>query len=132
MIRYLVDTDVTVDHIRGRRYLPSEIMQRGTAISIISIAELLYGAYKSSNPKKNLQNIDDLLKLGVEVKNLTVEIVDYYAKLKQNLEKAGQRLDEFDLLIGATAKVNTLTLVTRNLKHFQRIKGLKLYAGLLN
>lgn len=129
MIKYLIDTDVAVDHIRGRRYLPSEIIQRGAAISIISIAELFFGAYKSANPKKNLQNIDDLLGLGIEVKNLTVEIIDCFAQLKADLGRAGERLDEFDLLIGACAKVNVLILVTRNIKHFGRIKSLKLYGS---
>lgn len=131
-MRYLIDTDVAVDHIRGRRYLPSEIVKQGTAISIISIAELLYGAYKSANPKKNLRNLDELLGLGIEVKNLNIEIVDVYAQLKAGLERAGERIDEFDLLIGACAKVNALILVTRNIKHFRRIKGLKLYRKLAN
>lgn len=129
MIKYLIDTDVAVDHIRGSRYLPSEIIKKGAAISIISIAELLYGAYKSANPKKNLRNLDELLGLGVEVKNLNIEIVDVYAQLKVDLERAGERIDEFDLLIGACAKVNALNLVTRNIKHFERIKGIKIYGG---
>ncbi len=130
MIKYLVDSDVAVDHIRGRRYLPSEVIEKGSAISIISIAELLYGAYKSANTKENLQNLDELLSLGIEVKNLNIEIVDTYAKLKADLEAEGKRLDEFDLLIGSCAKVNSLTLVTRNVKHFERIKDLKIYGEL--
>lgn len=127
MIKYLIDTDVAVDHIRGYRYLQPEIIKKGAAVSIISLAELLYGVYKSTNPKKNLQNIDELLELGIEVKNLNIEIIDVYAQQKANLEKTGERLDEFDLLIAACAKVNEFSLVTRNLKHFKRIKGLKLY-----
>ena len=114
MIKYLVDTDV---------------IKKGAAISIISVAELLYGAYKSANPKKNLQNIDELLGLGIEIKNLNVEVIDVWARLKADLERGGERLDEFDLLIGASAKVNELTLVTRNIKHFKRIPGLKIYEG---
>lgn len=125
-MRFLVDTDVAIDHIRGTRHLPSEIIPHA-AISIISLAELLYGAYKSNNPKKNLHSIDELLGLGIEVKNLNLEVIDAYAQQKADLERAGERLDEFDLLIGAHAKVNGLILVTRNLKHFKRIKGLRLY-----
>ena len=36
----------------------------------------------------------------------------------------GQRVDQFDLLIGATAMHHKLTLVTSNLKHFERMEGL--------
>jgi len=129
VIKYLVDTDVAVDHIRGHSYLLAKIIKKGAAISIISVAELLYGAYKSANPKKNLQNIDELLGLGIEIKNLNVEVIDVWAQLKADLERGGERLDEFDLLIGASAKVNELTLVTRNIKHFKRIPGLKIYEG---
>ncbi len=126
MIRYLVDTDVLIEHIRGRQYLATNIINQGLGISIITLAELLYGAYKSSNQQQSLDKIDQLFKLGVKVEGLSVEMVIEYAKLKVDLEKIGQRLDEFDLLIGATAKSLGLTLVTKNMKHFKRIPQLKL------
>ena len=49
-----------------------------------------------------------------------------YGKLKADLEQKGLRLDEFDLLIGATSIVNKVTMVTSNLKHFNRIPGIQL------
>lgn len=44
--------------------------------------------------------------------------------MKSDLERKGMRIDDFDLLIGATALKNSLTLVTHNIKHFKRIPGL--------
>ena len=49
-----------------------------------------------------------------------------YGETKSQLEAKGMRIDEFDLLIGATAVDNSMTLVTHNTKHFQRIPNLKL------
>ncbi len=125
-MKYLADTDVLINHIRGREYLDHKIIEDGLGMSIISLAELLHGVYRSNNPRKAQEKVDALFTLGVKVDNLNNQIVDEYAKFKVSLEKAGQKLDEFDLLIGVTALVNNLILVTRNIKHFKRIKGLKL------
>ena len=125
-MKYLADTDILINHIRGQEYLETQIIEDGLSMSIISLAELLHGVYRSNNPRKAQEKVDALFTLGVKVENLNSRVVDEYAQLKVNLEKVGQKLDEFDLLIAATAIVNNLTFVTRNLKHFKRIKGLKL------
>jgi predicted nucleic acid-binding protein len=46
--------------------------------------------------------------------------------IKAQLEKAGSPLDDFDLIIASCALSNNLMLVTNNVRHFQRIEGLKL------
>jgi len=125
-MKYLADSDVLIDHIRGKKYLDPAIITEGLGMSIISLGELLSGAYKSSNAEKSLKEIDQIFSLGVTVENLSHEIMNTYAKIRIELEKSGKKLDEFDLLIAATAIVNKLILVTRNIDHFKRIKGLKL------
>jgi tRNA(fMet)-specific endonuclease VapC len=52
--------------------------------------------------------------------------LDIYAKEKATLRKAGQPVDDFDLLIGATAISNGLTLVTNNVDHLGRMEGIKI------
>ena len=47
--------------------------------------------------------------------------LDFYAKEKARLRKLGTPIDDFDLLIGATAVTNELIIVTNNTKHFTRI-----------
>jgi len=42
------------------------------------------------------------------------------------LEKLGTPLDDFDLILAACAIGYNMTLVTNNVKHFERIEGLKL------
>ena len=53
-------------------------------------------------------------------------VIAEFGRMKAELEIKGERLDDFDLLIAATASVNGFILVTRNTKHFKRIKGLKI------
>lgn len=54
------------------------------------------------------------------------QAIDNYAKEKARLRKIGSSIDEFDLLIGATAITFGLKMVTNNTKHFDRIEGIKL------
>jgi len=126
-VKYLLDTNILVDHIRGKEVINQVFTGDEAAISIITLAELTHGAYKSDNPKNSLSKVDYTIdKLNLQVENLSKDIVNTFGEIKANLEKKGQRLEDFDLLIAATAKVNNLTLVTRNIKHFKRIAGLKL------
>lgn len=129
-MKYLLDTDVVIDHIKGKRIIRHEISEGGMGISIITYGELLYGAEKSQQKEKSFSIIIDFIKIvSIEIFDLDKEIMAEYAFVKANLETAGQRLDNFDLLIGASAKQHKLTLVTRNIKHFERIKGLKIISG---
>lgn len=125
-MKYLVDTDILINHLRKKEAIPEQILDEG-AISIISLGELIYGAYKSVYPQKSLVILKkDLQILDFETINLDEIIIAEFGRMKADLEIKGERLDDFDLLIAATALVNNFTLVTKNIKHFNRIKNLKL------
>jgi tRNA(fMet)-specific endonuclease VapC len=55
-------------------------------------------------------------------------IVQIFTIQKLKLERSGVRLEDFDLFIAATALAHDLTLVTNNIKHFERIPKLKIYS----
>lgn len=53
-------------------------------------------------------------------------IVEEYAEEKVRLRRNGTPMhDEFDLIIGITALVNNLTLITDNIKDFKYLNKLK-------
>ncbi len=91
-------------------------------VSEITIAELKFGAENSENKDRNKETIDHF------VSKFTIipifNSLDFYAKEKTRLRKKGSPLDDFDLLIGATAISNNLTLVTRNTSDFERMEGI--------
>jgi tRNA(fMet)-specific endonuclease VapC len=93
------------------------------AISIITVAELQFGAFNSNKIKENLERIKYLRNIITTI-NLTAAITEEYAKIKAILRRSGNLLDDFDVLIGATAIVNNLILVTNNQQHFNRMNGL--------
>ncbi|GAA0877898.1 hypothetical protein GCM10009119_08660 [Algoriphagus jejuensis] len=93
-------------------------------ISEISLAELKFGVQNSQYPEKNQAA---LLKFLECVQVLAISsAIDFYSFEKARLRKTGFAVDDFDLLIGSTAVVNGLTLVTNNERHFFRIKGIQI------
>jgi len=88
-------------------------------ISEITLAELKFGVANSRAPERNTVALDNFL-IGVKILPI-FDALDIYAVEKARLRKSGQPVDDFDLLIGASAVANDLTLVTNNERHFQRI-----------
>ena len=126
-MKYLADTNVLINHLRGKKKLDPTLLKDGVGISIITYGELLYGAEKSVNKEKTKQTVLDFIKnLSIAIINLSEEIIQKYATIKAGLEKKGQKLDDFDLLIASTAMSDSLVLLTGNIKHFSRIKDLGL------
>jgi tRNA(fMet)-specific endonuclease VapC len=101
----------------------SKIPVSDMAISMITIAELQFGAFNSNKVNKNLERIKYLRSI-MKIINLNTAITEEYAKIKSKLRKAGSLIDDFDILIGSTALLNNLILVTNNQEHFSRIDNI--------
>lgn len=94
-------------------------------ICSVTAMERYYGAYKSHSVSANLSKMERLVST-LEMFSVEGACIEVFAMLKAELAAAGNRLDDFDLLIGACALSNGLPLVSNNVRHFGRIKGLKL------
>jgi len=126
-VRYLLDTDTCVFALRRSDAVherANAVDPESMAISVITLAELRYGACCSSKPEANHGVIDDFVS-GLFVLGLDDEIARIFGELKAQLRERGVLIDDFDLLIAATALRYRLTLVTHNLKHFCHINGLQ-------
>jgi len=125
-MRYLLDTNICVFFLRGKLNLDEIIKEKGRGncfISEITVVELRYGAENSDNPLKSHKSVDAFVS-GLSIIPIFGSI-RRYAKEKVRLRKIGKPMhDEFDLLIGVTAIENELTLVTDNIKDFERLDGI--------
>jgi len=125
MDAYLLDTDISINFLRGRFNIKEKINEVGISscsVSEITIFELTYGAYKSSNFEKHIEEVDKVSQL---FKVLPINnCYSKYAEERVKLEKAGLRIPDFDLLIGSTAVINNLVLFTNNEAHLSRINGI--------
>ncbi|MFD2203869.1 type II toxin-antitoxin system VapC family toxin [Shivajiella indica] len=126
-MKYLLDTNICIHFLRGKYGLIEKFEQLGTesfAISEITLAELVFGAENSKNPKKNLDLIEVFANQVVVLPIFGA--IYLYGKEKARLKSIGLQISDFDLLIGCTAIEKDLIMVTENLKEFQRISGIRL------
>jgi predicted nucleic acid-binding protein len=128
---YLVDSDLIIDFLRNRLQAISlfkRIYSEDIKISIASWIEVMYGIKKSKIAgQKQLYQFQLMIENPrVNILPLEEKIASEFVSLKLRLEKRGLRLEDFDLLIAATAVAHNLILATGNKKHFSRIPGLKL------
>jgi predicted nucleic acid-binding protein len=95
------------------------------ATSVICVAEILEGLTDIRN-KEKLKIFVDFLK-NIDIFDIDLYVADVYSKIRSDQRKKGELIDKFDLLIASTCIANDLTLVTGNIKHFKRVKNLKIY-----
>ncbi|WP_255905527.1 type II toxin-antitoxin system VapC family toxin [Paradesertivirga mongoliensis] len=124
---YLLDTNICIFFLKGRFNLDTKISEVGLqncSISEITVAELKYGAEKSQRPTDNNIVIENFI-----TKFSIIPIypsLDIYAREKARLKQSGTIIDDFDLLIGATAISNDMILVTNNISHLGRLNNVKI------
>ena len=128
--RIVIDTDILIDLLRNKTKVVNSLSQMETkgyslATTTINAFELFYGAYKSKKREKNVASTETLLKRLII---LTMELASAQnaGRIYTELEKQGEPIGLRDVMIGAIAITKGYRLATRNIEHFQKIKGLNL------
>ncbi|MDR0466355.1 MAG: type II toxin-antitoxin system VapC family toxin [Deltaproteobacteria bacterium] len=126
-MKVLLDTNICIYMIKNK---PPEVRRRFEAlvpgdvfVSSVTVAELRYGVEKSAAREKNAQALESFL-LPLEIVAFDYESALVYGKIRADLERRGATIGAMDMLITAQALAHNLTLVTNNLREFQRIQGL--------
>jgi tRNA(fMet)-specific endonuclease VapC len=111
------------------------VFQRLTALeensictSIIVVCELRFGAAKSGSLRL-LQQLESILVLSIL--SLSPPVDRHYAVIRTHLEQTGKPISPNDLLIAAHTLALNLTLVTANVREFERVPGLRVENWLL-
>ena len=127
MLRYLLDTNLCIRVLRDR---PAVVRQRfnleadGLSISSIVLTELLHGAAKSARPVENRNEVEKFA-ARLDVLPFDARAADHAADIRANLERRGQTIGAYDLLIAGHARSLGLVVVTGNLAEFERVEGLR-------
>lgn len=127
MLRYLLDTNICIYVIKHRPAQVREVFNRHhghMAVSAITLAELLHGAEKSSDPPRNLAVVEDFCS-RLAVLPYTDKAAGHYGNIRADLERKGQPIGVNDLHIAAHARSEGLVLVSNNLREFERVAGLR-------
>lgn len=127
---YLFDSDVIIDFLKGKNlgfFKISDFLNKKTYLSIASWIELTYGIKRSKSQIQDFNDFEYFLEtFSITLLPIDEKVASQFVDIKIHLEEERRLLEDFDLLIASTALVHNLLLVTRNKKHFSRIKNLLL------
>ena len=128
MMSVLLDTDIVIYTLKRRPAAVHEhfVKHAGRmAISAITLAELMHGAEKSSDPARNFTVVEDFCS-RITVLPYGERAAQHYGAIRAALERIGQTIGVNDLHIAAQARSEGLTLVSNNQREFGRVPGLLL------
>ena len=127
---YLLDTDILSNLVKRTPSTAliaklASVPQEAQFTSSITLAEMIYGAYRlRTHTRLLLERLDGALLPNLPVLPFDVAAARRYGEVRAELERLGTPLAEADLRIGAIALSRGLTVVTGNVRHFERIPEL--------
>jgi tRNA(fMet)-specific endonuclease VapC len=129
-VNYLLDTNAVVALLRNKpakvrdRYREAEASGEHLALSSVVLFELWYGVAKSSQVPENTERMRILLSGDLDLLDFDDEDARTAGQVRAALEKGGNPIGAYDLLIAGQALRRGLTVVTANTSEFGRVTGL--------
>ncbi len=128
MLKYMLDTNIVIYTIKNRPPEVRELFKQHDGqmcISTITLGELIYGAEKSAQPKKNLEVVEGMV-ARLDVLPFANQDAAHFGQVKAELVAKGTPIGPYDTMIAGHARSQGMILVTNNTKEFERVSGLRL------
>ena len=126
-MRYMLDTNICIYAIKHK---PEQVFRRlqehepaEICISSITYAELVHGVEKSKAVDKNRVALA-LLLANIEIVSFDSLAAEHYGEIRADLEKSGIVIGPLDMMIAGHARALGYTVVTNNIKEFEKVKDL--------
>ena len=123
----MLDTNICIYAIKNKPEIVAkkinEHLSDGICISVITLAELEKGVFKSKNREKNAIALLQFL-FSLQIKSFNESAAIEYGKICAYLQNRGTPIGTMDMLIAAHALSESLTIVTNNVKEFERVPRL--------
>ena len=126
-----LDTNVVVALLAGRkpairsRFDEARLIDTPMALSVIVLFELRFAAAASARREGNRRALEAFLEAGVEVLAFDRDDAAEAGAIRAHLRALGKPIGPYDILIAAQARRRGATLVTANLREFERVPGLQ-------
>jgi predicted nucleic acid-binding protein len=130
-VAYLFDTDAVSELFKPRpnaRYVAwlQGVTRAEQFTSSVVVGELFAGALRARARAVHLRNIKERVLPALTVLAYDLEAAEIYGRIRAELEDRGKPVADGDLQIAATAISHGLVVVTGNIHHFERIRGILL------
>ena len=127
MLKYLLDTNIIIYTIKNKPHIVREAFKTHygqICISTVTLMELVYGAEKSSNPERNLADVEGLA-ARLDVLDYDDIAATHTGQIRAELGKIGKPIGPYDQMIAGHARSRGLIIVTNNEKEFNRVPGIR-------
>lgn len=127
----ILDTSVLIEAERRNLEIDTFTENREEEIfglSVITVAELLHGVHRADSTRRRLKRssyVEKVIEL-FPIYVFDISIARIYAELWSDLSKKGIQIGAHDFIIGSTALSLGFSVATFNIRHFERIEGLKI------
>ena len=128
MLKYLLDTNIVIYTMKNR---PQQVRRRfkqhkgQMCISSVTLGELIFGAEHSQQVERNLTDIEAMV-ARLEVLPFDNKAAYHFGQIRAALYNMGKPIGPYDMMIAGHARALGLTLITNNIKEFERVPGLLL------
>lgn len=127
MLAYLLDTDICIHALKKRNaaLIDAFTAHDGRmAVSDVTLYELYYGAERYDDPAARIAILENFA-ARLEVLPFDTRAALHAGNIRATLERQGQMIGAYDLMIAAIARSQGLVLVTGNVREFERVEGLR-------
>jgi tRNA(fMet)-specific endonuclease VapC len=126
-MKYLLDTNICIYALNQRSDTLLQRLHQLSAsdigLSVITVAELRYGAAYSAHPERNHRHLNNFFS-PFQIISWDETVAQNYGNIVADLRRKGTPIGTMDALIAAHALALELILVTNNLKEFEQVPGL--------
>jgi tRNA(fMet)-specific endonuclease VapC len=127
-MRYLLDTCVVSDFIKGEPGTQARIRQTSPAdiaVSVVTVMELRYGLALNPQRARKIEPAIVSFLASVTILPFNTAEAEQTAQIRAILKTQGQQIGPYDVLIAVTALHHNLYMVTANQREFDRVPGLQ-------
>lgn len=129
-MKYLLDTNICIALIKDQdEHIIKKIDSNAlgeSVISTITVHELEFGIANSAKKDKNKSALQNLLLAKIPCVEFDMQAAEVSGQIRAELKQKGKPIGPYDVLIAGHALTLGLTLVTRNVKEFSRVKDLSI------
>lgn len=128
MLAYLLDTDICIHALKRRNATLADAFSAHDgrmAVSDVTLYELYYGAERYDDPGARIAIIESFA-ARLEVLAFDSRAALHAGNIRATLERRGQMIGAYDVMIAAIARSQGLVLVTGNVREFERVEGLRM------
>ena len=125
---YLLDTNACIDVLKGHPRVVAHIESVSPAecaVSVVSVFELMAGVRRCARPSQEKKRLEAFLDL-ISVLSFSAQAAEQAAAIRYDLERQGNIIGPYDLLIAGHALSSRMTLVSKNTREFSRVEDLPL------